>query len=152
MYRCEAFNSLVRHQNVYSNRHNPSRDIAVGFSVREHLTYVVSGGLYGPNNERLVTIIILVTKMMYEILMIYSCSATVRALFRNPEVLQFMNGYTPRTHTIGEFGKLEVSILIYHALMLFTMAISTRHHGRSKSCPMCSYVLSVSRAVHLAVF
>ncbi|KAL5509735.1 hypothetical protein EMCRGX_G005154 [Ephydatia muelleri] len=35
--RCEAFNSLVRCQNVHSNRHNPSRDIAVGFSVREHL-------------------------------------------------------------------------------------------------------------------
>ena len=31
------FNSLVRCQNVHSNRHNPSRDIAVGFSVREHM-------------------------------------------------------------------------------------------------------------------
>ncbi|KAL5457680.1 hypothetical protein EMCRGX_G034966 [Ephydatia muelleri] len=50
--RCEAFNSLVRCQNIHSNRHNPSRDIAVGFSVREHLTYVVSGGRYGPNNEQ----------------------------------------------------------------------------------------------------
>ncbi|KAL5474583.1 hypothetical protein EMCRGX_G026551 [Ephydatia muelleri] len=32
---CEALNSLVRCQNVHSNRHNPSRDIAVGFSGAE---------------------------------------------------------------------------------------------------------------------
>eukprot|EP00731_Ephydatia_muelleri_P004904 Em0002g1080a len=87
--RCEAFNSLVRCQNVHSNRHNPSRDIAVGFSVREHLTYVVSGGRYGPNNER--------------------CSPAIRELFKTTEVLHFMNGYTPKTHTHGEFGKLEAS-------------------------------------------
>ena len=47
---CEA-NSIACSQNVHSNRLNPSSDITVGFSVREHLTYmymyVVSGGTVG---------------------------------------------------------------------------------------------------------
>lgn len=53
--RCEPFNSLVRAQNVYTNWHNPSHDIATGFAIREQLIYIASGGCYGPNNDRLVT-------------------------------------------------------------------------------------------------
>ena len=42
--RCETFNSLIRGRNVYGNRLAPSRDIAKGFAVIEHLRFVCSGG------------------------------------------------------------------------------------------------------------
>eukprot|EP00731_Ephydatia_muelleri_P010651 Em0005g1237a len=62
--RCEAFNSLVRCQNVHSNRHNPSRDIAVGFSVREHMLsqevamdQTMNGGIESAKERKLAMLI-----------------------------------------------------------------------------------------------
>ena len=42
--RCEAFNSLMREQNIFSNRRAPSRDIAVSFLTLEALRFVCSSG------------------------------------------------------------------------------------------------------------
>ena len=53
--QCKAFNSLVCNRNGHSNFHNFSCDIAVAFSVSEHLTYFVSGGRYDKITEGLVT-------------------------------------------------------------------------------------------------
>ena len=44
-YRCETFNSLIRTRNIFGNKQAPSRDIAHGFAVLEHLRFVCSGGL-----------------------------------------------------------------------------------------------------------
>ena len=44
--RFEAFNLLMRTQNVYGNRHSPSRDISNNFAVLEYLRFICSGGLY----------------------------------------------------------------------------------------------------------
>lgn len=42
--RYEAFNSVVRAQNIYGNRHSPSKDIAYNFAVLQHLRFLCSGG------------------------------------------------------------------------------------------------------------
>ena len=63
--------------------------------------------------------------ILYETLIItdlHSCSPAIRELFKTTEVLHFMNGYTPKTRTHGEVGKLEVCK--YHALIWYTMALS----------------------------
>ena len=63
--------------------------------------------------------------ILYETLIItdlHSFSPAIRELFKTTEVLLFMNGYTPKTHTHGEFGKLEVCK--YHALIWYTLALS----------------------------
>ncbi len=44
--RCESYLSLLRHQNIHSNRQAPSRDIAEAFVKLEHLRFVCSGGLF----------------------------------------------------------------------------------------------------------
>ena len=44
--RFEAFNSLIRTQNIYGNRQSPSRDIARRFLTLEYLRFICSGGLY----------------------------------------------------------------------------------------------------------
>ncbi len=44
--RCESYLSQLRHQNIYSNRQAPSRDIAEAFVKLEHLRFVCSGGLF----------------------------------------------------------------------------------------------------------
>ena len=46
LIRFEAFNSLMRTQNVHGNRHAPSKDISHNFAVIEHLRFICSGGLY----------------------------------------------------------------------------------------------------------
>ena len=53
-YRCESFNSLVRSQNIYSNRRSPSTDIATSFATLDYLQYIVSGGQFGQLKQRLV--------------------------------------------------------------------------------------------------
>lgn len=54
-YRCETFNSLIRTRNIFGNKQAPSRDIAHGFAVLEHLRFVCSGGLLTiDGRERLV--------------------------------------------------------------------------------------------------
>ena len=45
-YRCETFNSLIRTRNIFGNKQAPSRDIAHGFAVLEHLRFVCSGGSF----------------------------------------------------------------------------------------------------------
>ena len=53
-YRCETFNSLIRTRNIFGNKQAPSRDIAHGFAVLEHLRFVCSGGpLTKDGRERL---------------------------------------------------------------------------------------------------
>ena len=53
-YRCETFNSLIRARNIFGNKQAPSRDIAHGFAVIEHLRFVCSGGsLTMDGNQRL---------------------------------------------------------------------------------------------------
>ena len=45
-HRCETFNSLIRARNIYANRLAPSKDIALGFAVIEHLRFLCSGGSF----------------------------------------------------------------------------------------------------------
>ena len=45
LFRCEAFNRIIRNYNVHGNRQASSRDIAVKFSSIEHLRYLSDGGL-----------------------------------------------------------------------------------------------------------
>ena len=44
--RFESFNSIIRTQNIYGNRHAPSRDIAHSMAVQQQLRFVCSGGIY----------------------------------------------------------------------------------------------------------
>jgi hypothetical protein len=44
--RYEAFNSIVRCQNIYGNRHSPSKDIANNFATTENLRFVCEGGCH----------------------------------------------------------------------------------------------------------
>ena len=46
IHRCETFNSLVRTRNIFGNKQAPSRDIAQGFSVLEHLRFICAGGSF----------------------------------------------------------------------------------------------------------
>ena len=41
----------MRTQNVYGNRHAPSKDISYSFAVIEHLRFICSGGLYSQNEQ-----------------------------------------------------------------------------------------------------
>ena len=49
-FRFEAFNSLIRAQNIFGNRHALSKDISYNFAVLEHLRYLCSGGVYEKDN------------------------------------------------------------------------------------------------------
>lgn len=49
--RCEAFNSLMRARNIFSNRLAPSRDIAHGFEVLENLRAVCAGNEFGSSKR-----------------------------------------------------------------------------------------------------
>ena len=44
--RCETYNSLIRARNVYGNRLAPSRDIAHGFALIEHLRFICAVGSF----------------------------------------------------------------------------------------------------------
>eukprot|EP00731_Ephydatia_muelleri_P031396 Em0022g910a len=102
---CDAFVQAIKEHNPTlrefgpTSAYNTERCEAFNSLVRCHNPSRDIGGRYGPNNER--------------------CSPAIRELFKTTEVLHFMNGYTPKTHTHGEFG----------------------HHGSSKSCLMCSYIV-----------
>lgn len=43
-HRCESYNSVIRAKNIFGNRLAPSRDIACGFAILEHLRFICSGG------------------------------------------------------------------------------------------------------------
>lgn len=43
-FRCESFNGLMRQQNLHSNRHASSCDIAVRFARTEHIRHLLHGG------------------------------------------------------------------------------------------------------------
>lgn len=51
IFRYEAFNSNLRAQNVFGNRHSPSKDIAHKFAVLENLRFVCNGGYYGSSSQ-----------------------------------------------------------------------------------------------------
>ena len=51
VYRYEAFNSIIRKQNINSNRLSSSRDIAYHFAVLEQLHFVCSGNYYDQANS-----------------------------------------------------------------------------------------------------
>ena len=40
LHRCEAFNSFIGAQNIYGNKHTPSRDICNHFAANEQLRYI----------------------------------------------------------------------------------------------------------------
>ena len=44
MCRFETFNSFIRAQNIYGNKHAPSRDIAHKFAVIEQIRYICEEG------------------------------------------------------------------------------------------------------------
>ena len=44
--RYETFNSLIRTRNIFGNKQAPSRDIAQGFGVLEHLRFICAGGSF----------------------------------------------------------------------------------------------------------
>ena len=50
-FRFESFNSLLRNQNVFSNRESPSKDIGTNFAVLEHLRFLCSGGKFEDSNS-----------------------------------------------------------------------------------------------------
>ncbi len=50
--RFEAFNSLLRAKNVFSNRLAPSRDIAIGFAIIGQLRSICSGGVIETDGPR----------------------------------------------------------------------------------------------------
>lgn len=45
-YRYETFNSVMRAQNIFGNKHAPSRDIANNLAVLEYIRFICSGGIY----------------------------------------------------------------------------------------------------------
>lgn len=50
-FRYEAFNGLVRTQNIFGNRHSPSKDIAHNFAVMQQLHFLCSGGIFNENQQ-----------------------------------------------------------------------------------------------------
>lgn len=44
LYRCEAFNGILRQQNMSTNHHAASRDTVSAFARREHLRFLADGG------------------------------------------------------------------------------------------------------------
>ncbi len=50
--RFEAFNSLLRAKNVFSNWLAPSRDIAIGFAIIGQLRSICSGGVIETDGPR----------------------------------------------------------------------------------------------------
>lgn len=71
--RFEAFNSLIRAQNIFGNRHAPSKDIAHNFAALEHLRFICCGGFYKQDG-------------IYR-----SCGQGLIDLYKNPCVQQFIN-------------------------------------------------------------
>ena len=78
--RFEAFNSLIRTQNVFGNKQAPSRDIAITFAHIEHLRSLCSGN-YG------------YTVYMYAILVLFflRCGQGVIQLYNHPQFQSFLN-------------------------------------------------------------
>lgn len=66
--RCESFNGLMRLQNLHSNRHASSYDIAVRFSHIEHIRHLLHGG-----NPKY-TIIIIYSRTKLSSYVLYSCA------------------------------------------------------------------------------
>lgn len=67
----ESFNSNVRMQNIFGNKQAPSRDIAVHFSVIEHLRFVCEDGCYNDQME--------------------SCDKGLHDLYYSNEVQRYLN-------------------------------------------------------------
>jgi hypothetical protein len=42
----ESFNAIIRAKSVHSNRHAPSRDIALAFAQSNRIRHLLSGGLF----------------------------------------------------------------------------------------------------------
>ena len=42
----ESFNAVIREQSIHSNRHAPSRDIALGFANTNRIRHFMSGGVF----------------------------------------------------------------------------------------------------------
>jgi hypothetical protein len=70
--RYEAFNSIVRCQNIYGNRHSPSKDIANNFATTENLRFVCEGGCHDNT----------------------ICGKGLKELYNSPQVQLFFNGIT----------------------------------------------------------
>ncbi|KAJ7874146.1 hypothetical protein B0H14DRAFT_3437824 [Mycena olivaceomarginata] len=49
----ESFNAVIRAKSVHSNRHAPSRDIALAFAQGNRILHLLSGGLFVPNTPAL---------------------------------------------------------------------------------------------------
>ena len=130
-YRCEAFNSLVRERNIHSHRHPPSHDIAVGFAVREQFEHIVSGGLYGPNNDRYI-----IYNQYHGSLVAHftcRCSNDILMLFKSPEVQQFMYGGKMQSKSNISIKKVMKYIYIYINLHICTL------HRTVQSYPVSRY-------------
>ncbi|KAI0039203.1 hypothetical protein FA95DRAFT_1504515 [Auriscalpium vulgare] len=48
----ESFNAVIRSQSVHSNRHAPSRDLAIGFSNCNRVRHLLSGGYFLPRERQ----------------------------------------------------------------------------------------------------
>ena len=78
------FNSLVRSENVYSNKQSPSKDIAYGVARLEHVQYIASGGKFGSGDETLVFTWIFSLLILHVILNMLICTYTT-VFFLNSE-------------------------------------------------------------------
>ncbi|XP_064407340.1 uncharacterized protein LOC135352102 isoform X2 [Halichondria panicea] len=84
--RCEAFNSLMREQKIFSNRRAPSRDIAVSFSTLEALRFVCSSGYYqSETNEDF-----------------QQCGAGLTNLYNQHAVQTVLNGVSSKSLNLGK--------------------------------------------------
>ena len=68
LFRCEAFNRIIRNYNVHGNRQASSRDIAVKFSTIEHLRYLSDGGLVSGSRYMYIGLAKLLSNFFYHLL------------------------------------------------------------------------------------
>ena len=89
--RCESFNGLMRTQNIYSNKHAPSRDIAHAFNIVQGLRFICKGGTTFPGGRKYVFTIITKLFLHYPSL-IDRCGEALMELYNSTNVQRHLNG------------------------------------------------------------
>ena len=91
-YRYEAFNALVRIQNIFSNKKSPSKDIAYRFSVIEHMRMLCQSRGYINPDGSVIRYTIHISYMHVSVMTDYArCGEGLIRLYNTPEFQSFIN-------------------------------------------------------------